>query len=175
MANRAPVNATALIVLALAAAGCGPLNSTSSGSGSLPPGPTASATPDLTPVLTDPGATPGPTLPGHTDTAWGRIWDALPITFPTWPGARPTETGEGPASAILDAGAAEPAAVASFYESALGAAGFSTVSMSGPREDGSREIEATAGEAGCHARITVTPLGGTTIITILFGADCPFG
>lgn len=129
------------------------------------PGPTA--------VPTDPGATPRPSLPGQTDTDWGRIWDALPEAFPRYPGAGPTETGEGPASAILDVGDAEPTEVATFYQSALEGAGYSTLSLSGPREDGSREIE-TVGESNCRIRTTITPLGGTTIVTILYGADCPF-
>jgi hypothetical protein len=64
--------------------------------------------------------------------------------------------------------------VATFYQAALVGVGFSAISMSGPREDGSWEIEAV-GDAGCALRVTVTPLGGSTIVTILYGADCPFG
>ncbi len=159
------------VVLIWLVAACGPSVVTPSPSGA-PPSATAPA-PGLTPVPTDPGATARPSPPTQTDTEWGRIWDALPEAFPRYPGANPTETGEGPASAILDVGDAEPAAVATFYQSALEAATYSTLSMSGPREDGSWEIE-SAGEAACRTRTTITPLGGTTIVTILFGVDCPF-
>ncbi|MEW5992464.1 MAG: hypothetical protein AB1736_14135 [Chloroflexota bacterium] len=132
----------------------------------------ATASPGPTAVPTDVGVTPRPTAPSQTDTEWGRIWDALPATFPSFPGASPTETGEGPASAILDAGTVEPAEVAGFYQDALESAGF-TVSGSGPFEDGSFQLEATAA-AGCATRITIAPLGGATLITILYGALCPF-
>ena len=126
-----------------------------------------------TAVPTDPGATPPGSPPTQTDTEWGRIWDGLPVDFPTFPGASPTETGEGPASAILDAGDADPREVATFYQSALEIAGFSTLSLSGPREDGGFELE-SVGETTCRVRTTITPLGTSTFVTILYGADCPF-
>lgn len=152
-------------------AACGPTVVTSNPSAALP---TATAPTTMpTPVPTDPGTTARPSPPTQTDTEWGRIWDALPEAFPRYPGANPTETGEGPASAILDVGDAEPAGVATFYQSALEGATYSTLSMSGPREDGSWEIE-SAGEATCRTRTTIAPLGGSTIVTILFGAACPF-
>ncbi len=133
-----------------------------------------SPTPVLTPVPTDLAGTPAPTPPGQTDTAWGRIWDSLPARFPTYPGAHPTETGGGPASATLDAGTADPGAVMNFYQTALQAAGWTTVSLSGPREDGSRELLSTGTPAACQIQTTATPLGSRTIVTILFGAACPF-
>jgi hypothetical protein len=114
-----------------------------------------------------------PSPPSQTDTVWGRIWDALPETFPAFPGAGPTEIGDGPTSASLDVGDAAPAEVAAFYESALVRAGYATLTNSGPREDGSWEIEST-GPSACRVRTTVTPLGGTTVVEILYGADCPF-
>ncbi len=136
-----------------------------------PPATTETAGPTLVP--TDPGATAHASPPSQTDTEWGRIWDGLPEGFPNFPGAGPTETGEGPASAILDAGTAEPAEVATFYKSALEGTRYTTVSLSGPREDGSWEVESIS-DGGCGIRVTVTPLGGSTIVTILYGADCPF-
>jgi len=163
---------SAAVLLALAS-GCSSVDKPS-----RPPTQSPGASPTLgpgepTPVPTDPDATPAATIPTQTDTDWGRIWDGLPTTFPAYPGARPTETGEGPASAILDAGAVEPAEVAAFYESALEVEGLGVVSSSGPREDGSWEVEAV-GDAGCGIRVTVTPLGGSTVVTILYGAACRF-
>ncbi len=133
------------------------------------PGPTAP-----TPIPTEPGTTPAATPPGQTDTAWGRIWDDLPPGFPAWPGSHPTQTGGGPASAILDAGTTQPAELATFFQSGLELAGYSTVARSGPLEDGSWELD-SSGDAGCAIRISMAPLGGSTIITILYGAACPFG
>ena len=142
------------------------------------PGPTATSGPTTagpTPVPTVGAGTPAPTRPGQTDTAWGRIWDALPETFPSYPGASPTEVAEGPASATLSLGAnpGDPAEVASFYRTALAGAGFDAVDSSGPMEDGSYQVNATAA-AGCAAQVTVAPLGTDTVITILYGAACPF-
>ncbi|OGO55185.1 MAG: hypothetical protein A2V84_01685 [Chloroflexi bacterium RBG_16_70_13] len=133
----------------------------------------ATASSGPTSVPTDVDATPRPTAPSQTDTGWGRIWDALPETFPEFAGASPAETGEGPASAILDVGAVEPAEVADYYQESLESAGFA-VTSTGPYEDGSFQIEATAPPGGCAARITIEPLGGVTLITVLYGATCPF-
>jgi hypothetical protein len=74
---------------------------------------------------------------------------------------------------VLDVGDTDPAEVAAYYVAALEAAGYSTLARSDPREDGSIEAE-WAGDTTCRIRATVTPLGGTTIVTILYGADCPF-
>jgi hypothetical protein len=168
--------ATRSLLLIVVLAGCGSNVTTPGPSGGLPTAtasgqPTASHEP--TAVPTDVGATPQPSPPSQSDTDWGRIWDSLPAAFPQFPGASPTETGEGPASAILDVGDADPAEVAGYYVSALESAGYSTLARSGPREDGSIEVE-WAGETTCRIRATITPLGGTTIVTILYGADCPF-
>ncbi len=145
------------------------------GSAVVTPSPVATAsqpTPTPGPSPTAEPATPASTPPGQTDTAWGRIWDALPAGFPTYPGAYSAETGEGPASAILDAGAATAADVATFYQSALEGAGYSTVARSGPSEDGSWEV-VSAGGPGCLLQTTVSPMGGSTFVTIFFGAGCP--
>ena len=174
---REPVLGTLVAAVMLSAvAACGSTVVTPSPSSA---GPSLAATPTAglpiapTPVPTDVGATPRPSPPAQSDTDWGRIWDGLPASFPHYPGASPTETGEGPASAILDVGAVDPAEVAAYYTSALEFDGYVTLTGSGPREDGSDEIE-WAGEATCRIRATITPLGGTTVVTILYRADCPF-
>jgi hypothetical protein len=163
-------------LLLLVLAGCGsnvtsPTPTATATPSSAPP--TASSSDGPTSVPTDPGATGHATPPTQTETEWGRIWDALPVSFPVFPGASPTEIGDGPTSASLDVGEVEPAEVATFYESALESQGYATLASSGPREDGSWEIE-SAGDSECRVRTTVTPLGGTTILEILYGADCPF-
>lgn len=163
-----------IVLLVAVLGGCGPNVKTPSPTAVAPSStPGATPSPGPTAIPTDAGTSPRPSVPGQTGTEWGRIWDALPEAFPAYPGAGPTETGEGPASAVLDVGDTEPAEVAAYYVAALEVAGYSTLARSDPREDGSIEIE-WAGEASCRIRATVTPLGGTTIVAILYGADCPF-
>ena len=169
---------TAAVVLALVSAcvtiaACGTVEPSVPPASPSPAG--ASATPDLTPV---PGgstaASPGlASPPTQSDTAWGRIWDALPPSFPLPPDAVPTETREGPASASLAVGAA-PQSTASFMQSALTAAGFSIESVEGPSEDGSVTISAVGADPACLAQVRVVPLSGTTNVVVLYGAGCPF-
>jgi hypothetical protein len=112
-------------------------------------------------------------LPGQTDTAWGRIWDELPGGFPRFAGADEASIGRGPLSGEFTV-AADPATVLATLRSALEAAGYRTVSVSNPLEDGSRTIESAGSAAGCRVQTTVGPLGGVTAIAVLFGATCPF-
>jgi hypothetical protein len=110
---------------------------------------------------------------GTTQTAWGTIHDALPPGFPRYPGSTPTETDGGPASAVFDV-PADVSTVTTWLQGALEGAGFSTLSLSGPSEDGSMEIESVGpATTQCRVRTTVAPLGGSTIVTVLYGAVCP--
>jgi len=173
---------TIVAVVAATLAACGPSVTASPNSPTASPtaspvateiGPTATTEP--TPVPTVSGATPTPSPPSQSDTDRGRIWDALPASFPTYPGASPTEVGQGPASATLSltSNPTEPAEVVAYYQTALTTAGFDPVVTSGPMEDGSYQVEAS-GPAGCAAWVTVARLGTDTVITILYGAECPF-
>jgi hypothetical protein len=143
-------------------------------SAALPTPASASSVVDPTPVPTPAGQRPTPTAtpPGQTDTEWGRIWDALPPSFPRFPGAEPTETGEGPASATL-AVAAEPAVAANWYATALARAGYGVEGAAGPFENGGYVVDAT-GARGCHVQVSIAPVGSTTVATVMFGAACPF-
>jgi len=62
-------------------------------------------------------------------------------------------------------------------QSALAAAGYSTNTLSGPAEDGSLVIDSAGGggDPACRVQTRVRPLGGTTMITVLFAAACPWG
>ncbi|HVA87858.1 MAG TPA: hypothetical protein VNF73_16250 [Candidatus Saccharimonadales bacterium] len=116
---------------------------------------------------------PAATPPSQTDTSWGRIWDALPASFPRFPGSEPTVTGSGAASAVVQL----PTDVtngAKWYRTALEAAGYATDGMNGPLEDGSIVIDSHGAMTGCRVRASVAPLGGRTIATIMFGSNCPF-
>jgi hypothetical protein len=154
-----------LLVVSVALAACGD---------APPPG---SATPSPvgpTPVPTAPGESPSPSTPvGQTETEWGRIWDALPDAFPRYPGSIPTETRAGPVSAEFAVGA-DAVSITTWLQASLESAGYSTEALSGPLEDGSRVIESIA-DGGCRVETVVTPLSGTTHVTVRFGAACPFG
>ena len=68
--------------------------------------------------------------PTQTQVEWGRIWDALPPSFPRYPGAEPTQIGAGPASAVLTV-PADARTAAAWYAMALKAAGYPTVGANG--------------------------------------------
>jgi len=138
------------------------------------PSPSPAPTPSLTPVPggSNPSAPPAPTTPTQTDTEWGRIWDAIPASFPRFPGSIPTEAAEGPVSAAL-AVPAGPKEAAEFFDPALAQAGFQPVAMTGPFEDGGYVLDA-GGAGDCNVQVRLTPLSGTTLMTVLYGAGCPF-
>ncbi|MFL5680185.1 MAG: hypothetical protein ACJ77B_06250 [Chloroflexota bacterium] len=108
----------------------------------------------------------------QTDTEWGRIWDAIPRSFPVYPGAAPTTDIGSPASAQLVI-PADVATATSWTTSALKAAGFTT-DVSGPLEDGSMTLDSTRPGTACKAQTRIAKQGGTTVMTVLYGADCPF-
>jgi hypothetical protein len=158
--------------LALAVAACG---------GSATPVPASSTQAPTPPAPTDvPGggdrtAAPSPGL--LPNEAWGAAWDALPPGFPVPAGARPADPGDpadGPVSgAFVVDGVTDD--VAAQMQRRLGAAGYSTEAVSGPLEDGSLVIDSVGPDPACRVQTRVRPLGGTTMITVLFGAACPWG
>ena len=166
----------ALLVAVLALAACGSATDTPLANPSRSPSPSPTSTPsEATPTPVPGGSTqPSSSLSAATQTAtdWGRIWDSLPASFPRYPGAIPTETAGGPASASLAVGASADEA-ATNVQSLMEAGGFSTVGRTGPMEDGSFVID-SVGAAGCRIQTRLTPLSGTTAMAILYGAECPF-
>lgn len=119
-----------------------------------------------------PNITIAPSLPSQTDTAWGRIWDAVPDSFLMPTGAQPAaDTGEGPASGRLVV-AGDVAGIADGYVTRLGDGGW-TVNKDGPLEDTSIVVSATK-DGGCKAQVTVKSIGDASTVTILYGANCPF-
>ena len=172
---------TLTLAVVLGVAGCGPAAAT------LPiataPAPTPSqtaqaATPTTppTPAISTTGRatpTPAPTLPTTTTTEWGVIWDDVPARFPRMLASQPTETGGGPASAVL-AVPARTADAAAWYGTALPSAGYPVDGTSGPYEDGGYVIDATGPARGCRVQVSLAKMGTATIATILFGAACPF-
>lgn len=146
------------------------------GNASPTPSTLASAAPSSLPTSPTPAPgsiTPEATHPGQTDTAWGRIWDGLPYWFPVPALAEPTQTGSGPASAVLDVTAYGTATEqADVLSLALVSLGFD-VTVDGPLESGAFTIDATR-SSGCAAQVTLEPLGGTLTMTVFLGAACPF-
>jgi hypothetical protein len=162
-----------LALLALIVAGCGAVGPTPA---SNRPGASAADSPVLTPV---PGGTTGPSgpvdpaPPTQIDTDRGRIWSALPPSFPVPPEAFRAEPFEGPASAAFGIGASGDQAADRFV-AGLAPAGYSIEGRSQPLEDGSVVIDAVGADPACRVQVRVTPLSGTTRIVVIFGAACPF-
>ena len=119
------------------------------------------------------GGTVAPSVASQTDTAWGRIWDALPSSFPRMPGTKiATDTGEGASSAQLSVTAARDQVVL-FYRQAFRDAGY-TIGTDGPLDDGSVTVTATDGSQ-CRMELSVRGTGTQeSLVTVLYGAGCPF-
>jgi hypothetical protein len=164
-------------LLALALAACG-------GAG-------VSADPDPTPTAaaTDPAPTPDVTIeptaaqtddatdpgePSQTDTDWGRIWDAVPADFPRYPGGTIAEdVSPEPVSAAYAFAEGDPAQIAEWMQTSLEMATYSTEGLSGPLEDGGYVLD-SVGDGGCRIQTKVTPMGTMIIVTVRYGAACPF-
>jgi hypothetical protein len=147
-------------VLAIAVAACQSTigSPAPAGSGQTPTSPTAASA----------------AVAGQTDTDWGRIWDALPAGFPSYPGSAPAEeAATGPASAVLVIQGVEPKTIAEWIWSKLRATSYVGEGLAGPREDGSFLLDARGPAAGCRVQVSVAPLGGLTTVTVLYGASCP--
>jgi hypothetical protein len=154
--------------IALVLAACGPAAS----SGTAPTA--GSATPPSAPT-TGPTSASSSSAPAadQTDTGWGRIWDTIPAGFPVFPGSMPADDATGePVSARFAVEGGDPLAIATWLQDALEQATFSTLGLNGPGEDGGYVMD-SAGEDDCRIQATVAPLGSTTFISVLYGADCP--
>jgi hypothetical protein len=63
--------------------------------------------------------------------------------------------------------------IADWTRSKLELASYSTEALSGPLEDGSFVLDSTGPAPGCRVQVSIAPLGGLTIVTVLYGASCP--
>lgn len=176
--NRRPASlailGTALALLVGACAGSTTSPATSPGTSATPAATASQAVgPSLTPV---PGgsstapATPQPSLT-TTETAWGTIVDSVPGDFPVYPDATATDAPGGPVSGAWTV-KATASSVATWYEQALAAAGYSSNDLSGPLEDGSYTVDTQSDLPECRVQTTARPQGDMTLITVLFGAGC---
>jgi hypothetical protein len=164
-----------VIALAVAVVACaygsvgGPASAPSAGSSSAA-GPSLGAVPagHASPVVE---ATVGP--PTTTTVAgFGKIDDALPASFPKLAGQEPADTGAGATSGMFVVNGT-PAASSTALKTALVAQGWS-VDVGSPLEDGTVVLEATHVPAGCKTEVRFTPVSGTVMMSVLYGASCPF-
>jgi hypothetical protein len=158
------------VALAVVVAGCGsgaPATSTPGASAGRSPLVAPSGAPRASLAA---GATA--TLPTTTDTEFGKIFDALPSTFPTLTGQEPADPGAGPTSGSFAVNMTVTNA-RKLMEVQLIAQGW-TVVVGSPLEDGSVVLEATGGKATCKTEVRFTPTSGTVIMSVLYGASCPF-
>ena len=68
---------------------------------------------------------------------------------------------------------AAPTAATATLKRLLDGAGYTT-DQSGPLEDGSFVLDSTGASAGCKVQTTLAPQARSTLMTVLFGAACPF-
>jgi hypothetical protein len=169
-----PRHAAALMLaLATGLAACGQ----PAASPTIRPSATGSISTSTSPPDTETTA-PAPsegTQVSQTDTDWGRIWDEVPDTFPTIAGATPGgASAHGPASADLVVEGRSAKDIVDVLQTQLEQVGFATAGNSGPLEDGGYVLDLTGEATGCLVQVTVSPLGGLTSVTVLYGAACPF-
>lgn len=165
--SRRPLAAwPAIFVVALSLAACGPTGGTAAPPSGADPTPLISTSP------IEPGTSDTPPA-GQTDTEWGRIWDGVPVGFPTYPGSTIADDASAdPASARYAIIGGDPAEIASVLQSELETATYSTEALSGPLEDGSYVLD-SVGEGECRIRTTIAPLGRLTFVSVNYGAACP--
>jgi hypothetical protein len=152
-----------LLTLAAAVAAC---------DSSTTPAPSSTVAPTGSPTAAASDA-PGPTDGGtnQTDTAWGRIWDEIPASFPLPQGATPTETGEGPYSAEF-ALLGDTSATVGELVPRLDATDLTITEVQSPLEDGTIVID-LVGDGDCLAQVTIGPRGTLTLMRVLYGSRCP--
>ena len=170
-----PRRLSLMLPLVLLLAGCGsPVASPTAPAGATAddaPAATTSSGPSTPPT---PSTSPSSSIAaGQTDTEWGRIWDTVPAGFPRFPGSTVADDATpDPASARLSVPGGDPKAIATWMQSALEEAGLDTLGLNGPAEDGSFVLD-SVGDGQCRVQTTIAPLGGLTVITVLYGSDCP--
>ncbi|MEO5966039.1 MAG: hypothetical protein ABIR11_11290 [Candidatus Limnocylindrales bacterium] len=179
-----PLPSALVLAVALVAGACGATGPTTppaaSGATGATTSPVATATAALTPVPGGQTIGPDTTLepkPAETripitKTPWGEILDALPESFPIYPGASTTDVGEAVSAAFAVPVDAEMAAT--WYHDALTAKGYA-VDVANALEDGSRVLDAQGDLPECRIQMTFRPEADSTIMTVLYAAGCAAG
>lgn len=168
-----PVRLAGIVAMVVAlVAGCGASAPAGTDSG----GPNGTTTPVASAPSAPSAAPTASATDGQTDTDWGRIWDWVPIGFPTYAGATSSdETDLGPASVVDVVAGAQAADVIGWYQTQLQGAGYSTDALNGPMEDGSYTLDMHGSPAGCRLEVATARMGTGDIvgITVRYGAACP--
>ena len=133
---------------------------------------TARSNPTTVAGAASPAAAATIKLPTTTNTEFGKIFDALPPSFPKLPGERPADTGAGPTSGSFAANMSVTDA-RKIIEVSLIAQGW-TVAVGSPLEDGTVVLEATGAKPACKTEVRLTPASVTVTMSVLYGASCPF-
>ena len=166
--TRRPLSIALLPVLAVILAACGQ----------------ATVTPDPVPTTPVPTTTPAspvessdavdsPPPASQTETDWGTIWDGIPTGFPRFTGSTDADDASGvPASDRYAVPGGDAQTIATWLQTAMENATYSTEGLSGPFEDGSFVLD-SVGDAGCRIQTTVAPLGNLVLVSVLYGAECP--
>jgi hypothetical protein len=162
-----------IVATAVAVAGCG--SSGALDASSLSPSSSPAGVATAPPEAATPSPVPSPSTGAtQSDTAWGRIWDSLPASFPAVPGGTASEEGAtGAASGVYTFQGQKAKDVAALMQRLLSSAGYSTLGLSGPLEDGSYVVDMSGQPQGCKVQASVDPTGSVTTLTILYGATCP--
>lgn len=157
---------SALSILALALTACGPGGPTTSAAIADTPAPTS------IPSAGSVGPSNAASL-SQTETAWGTIWDGVPTGFPRYPGSTSADDATAePVSDVYAIPAGDPTQIAAVLQALMETATYSTEGLSGPLEDGAYVLD-SVGDGGCRIQTTIAPQGGLTLVTVLYGADCP--
>jgi hypothetical protein len=161
----------ALLSISIAACGSGPSGASSGSPGASSPDASAPAETDSA-IATEPI---DPNLPPKAETGWGEIWSAIPPSYPVPDGAEPAEAADGPVSGAytVAANVGAPRVIAEFYRDAIEASGIGGTGLDGPLEDGSFTVWSSNGY-GCDSLVTILPRGEESLVTVLYGAGCPF-
>lgn len=164
----APLRALAAILLAAPLLAACSAPATQAPSAAPTGGPTTGVS--APPESTD----PTPQLPSQSETAWFRIWDAIPDSFPEPVDAAIADPQSGPVSAAwtVPVTAVSAPQLAGFYRDAIDELGWAPI-VDGPLEDGSYTVYSSSGY-GCETLTTILPRGDESLVTVLFGAGCPF-
>jgi hypothetical protein len=177
MRSRRPLSILSLTLVVLVAA-CGSAEQSAGPSPSRAPSaaPSQAATAAPSASSEAPSAAASSSASGtQTDTPWGRIWDAIPAGFPMFPGATiADDTGGDAVSATFSVANDDSAVIATWMQAALEDVSYQTDSLSGPLEDGSFVLE-MLGQGDCRLQVIVVPMGGSTFVTVRYGAACPAG
>jgi hypothetical protein len=161
--------ATAVVLITTIAivSACGSPNPTA-------PTPSASqvANPSLAPVAGGPStaATSAGSI-GQTNTESGPIWDGLPPSFPRLPGATATDLPGAISGAFAIPG--EPGPAAEALRSALVGQGL-RAEVGTPLEDGTIVVDAGDATAACRIEARLTPRSDTVVMSVRYGASCPY-